>query len=31
VQQTGANLTVHSQVVGIRGQLLTHAGMPCCH
>lgn len=31
VQQTGANLTVQSVVVGIRGQLLTRAGMPCCH
>lgn len=31
VQQTGANLAVQSVVVGIRGQLLTHAVMPCCH
>jgi Fe-S-cluster-containing hydrogenase component 2 len=31
VQQTGADIAVHSVVVSVRGQLLTHAVTPCCH
>jgi NAD-dependent dihydropyrimidine dehydrogenase PreA subunit len=31
VQQTGSDIALHSVVVGVLGQLLTHAATSCCH